>query len=61
MSPRPRTLELTGPFSSLWMTWIMALLADTAALLRARAILTQTPVTSALFELLPNQINLDFD
>jgi hypothetical protein len=47
--------------NSLRLTWIMALLADTASLLRARAILTQAPVASGLFELLPNQINLDFD
>jgi hypothetical protein len=47
--------------NSLRLTWIMALLADTVSILRARALLSHEPAKETLFELMPNQINLDFD
>ncbi len=49
--------------NSLRLTWIMCLLADTVALLRARAITADPPQTNPLRELMPYQtcLNLDND
>lgn len=46
--------------NSLRLTWIMCLLADTIALLRARALLTTKPETlNPLGQLMPRQLHLD--
>ena len=45
-------------FNSLRLTWSMALLADAAVLLRA-SVLLDRPTPTPLFELAPDQLNLD--
>jgi hypothetical protein len=45
--------------NSLRLTWIMCLLADTVALLRARALTTKPPNTNPLHQLMPQQMPLD--
>jgi hypothetical protein len=44
--------------NSLRLTWILCLLADTVALLRAQALLTQPSQEPLLLELLPQQLHL---
>ena len=46
-------------FNSLQLTWMMGLLADGILLLRARALLSQPPAVSDLYELTPNQLSLE--
>ena len=47
--------------NSLRLTWIMGLLADTVALLRAHALLTHPPVRPLLHEMTPQQMSLDLE
>jgi hypothetical protein len=47
--------------NSLRLTWIMSLLADTVALLRARALLTHPQVRPLLQEIAPTQMSLDLE
>ena len=47
--------------NSLRLTWIMSLLADTVALLRARALLTRPQVRPLLQEITPRQMALDLE
>jgi hypothetical protein len=44
--------------NSLRLTWIICLLADTVALLRARAIITDTKPSNILEQLMPQQMHL---
>jgi hypothetical protein len=46
-------------FNSLRFTWTMALLADAAVLLRARAMLGRPPLRSLLADLMPFQLSLE--
>jgi hypothetical protein len=46
-------------FNSLRLTWTMALLADAAVLLRARALLERPPLRPLLADLMPFQLSLD--
>ena len=46
-------------FNSLRLTWMMSLLADTVALLRARAILTSPQRSPLLRQIIPQQLPLD--
>ena len=48
-------------FNSLRFTWVMALLADAAVLLRARALLGQPPSCSLLTNLMPAQLALELE
>jgi hypothetical protein len=45
--------------NSLRLTWIMCLLADTIALLRARALITRSEPIEPLHQLMPRQMHLD--
>jgi hypothetical protein len=45
--------------NSLRLTWIMCLLADTVALLRARAIITAPESSPPLLQIMPRQMHLD--
>lgn len=47
--------------NSLRLTWIMGLLADTVALLRAHALLTHPPARPLLQEITPRQMSLDLE
>lgn len=47
--------------NSLRLTWIMALMADAAVLLRARAMIRAPAARLPMFELTPQQMNLNFD
>jgi hypothetical protein len=47
--------------NSLRLTWIVALLADTVCLLRAHALLRNTPAQSLLHELMPTQTTFDLE
>jgi hypothetical protein len=47
--------------NSLRLTWIMSLLADTVALLRARALLTRPQTRPLLHEIIPQQGSLDLE
>ena len=46
-------------FNSLRLTWIMGLLADAVALLRAHAILKQPQSPNLLRDLMPTQLTLE--
>jgi len=46
-------------FNSLRLTWTMGFLADAVSLLRARALLSQPPVASDLYEMTPKQFSLE--
>ena len=46
-------------FNSLRLTWVMCLLADTVALLRAKAITSEPTPPKVLAELMPRQLQLD--
>jgi len=46
-------------FNSLRFTWAMALLADAAVLLRARALLGRPPLRPLLADLMPTQLSLE--
>ncbi len=46
-------------FNSLRLTWVMCLLADTVALLRAKALTTEAASPNLLAELMPRQLLLD--
>ena len=46
-------------FNSLRLTWVMGLLADAVALLRAKAMLAQPMELNPLLELMPHQLRLD--
>lgn len=46
-------------FNSLRLTWTIGLLADAISLLRARALLSQPPTVSDLYELTPKQLSLE--
>ena len=48
-------------FNSLRFTWVMALLADTAVLLRARALLERPIPRPLLADLLPTQLSLELE
>ena len=48
-------------FNSLRFTWVMALLADTAVLLRARALLERPIQRPLLADLLPTQLSLELE
>jgi hypothetical protein len=48
-------------FNSLRFTWTMALLADAAVLLRARALLGRPPLRPLLANLMPFQLSLELD
>lgn len=45
--------------NSLRLTWIMCLLADTVALLRAHAITTEPQKPDLLYQIIPHQLHLD--
>lgn len=45
--------------NSLRLTWIMVLLADTVALLRARVLTTEPKSIDPLHQLMPRQLRLD--
>jgi hypothetical protein len=45
--------------NSLRLTWVVCLLADTVALLRARALLTHPPTLDLLGQLMPEQMHMD--
>jgi hypothetical protein len=48
-------------FNSLRLTWVMALLADAAVILRARALLGQPMSRSLLAERMPTQLSLELE
>jgi hypothetical protein len=48
-------------FNSLRFTWTMALLADAAVLLRARALLERPPLRPPLLNLMPFQLPLELE
>jgi len=48
-------------FNSLRFTWVMALLADAVVLLRARTLLGRPPPRRLLADLLPSQLDLQWD
>ena len=55
-------LGLSSMFlNGLRLTWVACLMADTVSLLRAQAILRAPVQTPLLHNLLPNQLNLDFE
>lgn len=45
--------------NSLRLTWVMCLLADTIAMLRAKTLLTTKSETNPLHDLMPRQMHLD--